>query len=73
MSRTRCSAFGAAPQSLAEAVEALFARDLPSLKLAARRRAESRHSWDRTFTGLTRLYAGLINNSPSRAPLALIA
>jgi alpha-1,6-mannosyltransferase len=45
---------------LAEAIEALFARDLPAVSAAARRRAETRHGWDATFEALTRLYAGLI-------------
>jgi alpha-1,6-mannosyltransferase len=61
------------PASLAEAVEALFARDVDALKLAARRRAENRHSWDHTFEGLTRLYTQLLSLSPRRAPLALSA
>jgi alpha-1,6-mannosyltransferase len=61
------------PASLAEAVEALFARDLGALKLAARRRAETRHSWDHTFEGLTRLYVQLLATSPRRTPLRLSA
>jgi alpha-1,6-mannosyltransferase len=61
------------PASLAEAVEALFARDLEALKLAARRRAETRHSWDHTFEGLTRLYSQLLTRAPRRAPLRLSA
>ena len=64
---------GVDPDSLAEAIEALFARDLPALKLAARRRAVSRHSWDRTFEGLTRLYAQLLNAGAALEPLALTA
>jgi alpha-1,6-mannosyltransferase len=61
------------PAGLAEAVEALFARDLAAISQAARRRAETRHSWDATFEGLTRLYAQLIGHAPRRAPLALSA
>jgi alpha-1,6-mannosyltransferase len=61
------------PASLAEAVEALFARDLAELKLAARRRAETRHSWDHTFEGLTRLYTQLLARAPRRAPWRLSA
>lgn len=64
---------GVDPASLAEAVEALFARDLDALKLAARRRAETRHSWDHTFEGLTRLYTQLLGRHPRRAPLRLSA
>ena len=48
------------PAGIAEAIEALFARDLQPIKLAARRRAEQRHRWDNTFEGLTRLYGELI-------------
>jgi alpha-1,6-mannosyltransferase len=66
-----CSAVD--PASLAEAVEALFARDLDALKLAARRRAETRHSWDHTFEGLTRLYNQLLSTRPRRTPLRLSA
>jgi alpha-1,6-mannosyltransferase len=65
-------AAGVDPASLAEAVEALFARDLGALKLAARRRAETRHSWDHTFEGLTRLYSQLLGQS-RRTPLKLSA
>lgn len=45
---------------MAEAIEALFARDMAELKRAARRRAEQRHRWDNTFEGLTRLYGELV-------------
>jgi alpha-1,6-mannosyltransferase len=58
---------------LADAIEALFARDIAALSLAARRRAETKHSWDATFEGLTRLYAQLIGCAPRRTPLALSA
>lgn len=60
-------------QGLAEAIEALFARDMESLSLTARRRAEQRHSWDATFDSLTRLYAQLIGRGARTAPLALSA
>ena len=66
-------AAGVDPASLAEAVEALFARDLDALKLAARRRAESRHSWDHTFEGLTRLYERLLARGAHRAPFRMSA
>jgi alpha-1,6-mannosyltransferase len=66
-------ATGVDPASLAEAIEALFARDVDALKLAARRRAETRHSWDHTFEGLTRLYVQLLGRSPRRTPLRLSA
>lgn len=58
------------PGGLAEAIEALFARDVAALSAAARRRAETRHGWDATFEALTRLYGQLI---AGRAPLALTA
>ena len=64
---------GVDPASLAEAVEALFARDVEALKHAARVRAETRYSWDQTFQGLTQLYADLLDSRPRRAPLRLSA
>jgi len=60
------------PAGLAEAIEALFARDLAEVSRAARRRAESRHGWDATFEALTRLYGQLIADN-AREPLALTA
>ena len=59
------------PEGLAEAVEALFARDLAPIAQAARRRAETRHGWDHTFEALTRLYGELIGRAAR--PLALSA
>lgn len=61
------------PDGLAEAIETLFTRDLHAISQAARRRAETRHSWDATFEGLTRLYAALLAKAPARRPLALSA
>lgn len=61
------------PASLAEAIEALFARDVEAISKAARRRAEATHGWDSTFESLTRLYADLIGRAPRRTPLALSA
>jgi alpha-1,6-mannosyltransferase len=58
------------PAGLAEAIEALFARDLEAVSRAARHRAETRHGWDATFEALTRLYAQQI---AGRRPLALTA
>jgi alpha-1,6-mannosyltransferase len=66
-------AAGVDPASLAEATEALFARDIAALKLAARHRAENRHSWDHTFEGLTRLYTRLLSRAPHRAPMRMSA
>lgn len=43
----------------AEAVEALFARDLPALGRAARLRAETRHGWTPVFQRLTQIYGRL--------------
>lgn len=45
---------------MAEAIEALFARDQAPIRATARRRAEQRHGWDNTFEGLTRLYGELV-------------
>jgi alpha-1,6-mannosyltransferase len=56
---------------LAAAIEALFARDVAELSVAARRRAETRHGWDTTFEALTRLYGQLLIGRQS--PLALSA
>jgi alpha-1,6-mannosyltransferase len=66
-------ALTADPAGLAEAIEALFARDLDALSKAARRRAETRHGWAATFEGLVRLYTQLLGAAPRRAPLALSA
>ena len=43
----------------AEAIEALFARDVAAVGARARVRAVTRHGWDRVFTHLTEIYAGL--------------
>jgi alpha-1,6-mannosyltransferase len=48
---------------MAEAIEALFARDLGALSLAARARAEARHGWSRTFEGLMQTYGRLLGVS----------
>jgi alpha-1,6-mannosyltransferase len=64
---------GSDPESLAEAIDALFARDVAQIAHTARRRAEARHSWDNTFEALTRFYGVLIGRSGHRAPLALSA
>ena len=49
----------ATPGAMAEAIEALFERDLGVIGAAARRRVETRHGWAATFEGLTTLYAEL--------------
>jgi alpha-1,6-mannosyltransferase len=41
----------------AEAIEALFARDLGQLSRAARQRACEQHGWDAVFQQLARIYA----------------
>jgi len=61
------------PAGMAEAIEALFARDLGPIRAAARRRAEQRHGWDNTFEGLTRIYGELVAGRSSDAPVALRA
>ena len=64
---------GSDPESLAEAIDALFSRDVAQIAQTARWRAETRHGWDTTFEGLTRLYSNLIARTARRAPLALSA
>ena len=49
----------ASAEALAEAIEALFDRDLDAISAAARARAVARHGWRCTFERLARLYAGL--------------
>jgi alpha-1,6-mannosyltransferase len=49
----------ATPAALAEAIDALFERDVHALGKAARERAVVRHGWSATFEGLTDLYAEL--------------
>jgi alpha-1,6-mannosyltransferase len=49
----------ATPSAFAEAVAALFERDVRAIGRAARLRAESRHSWDATFENLSSLYGEL--------------
>lgn len=61
------------PAGMAEAIEALFAREQTPIKVAARRRAEQRHSWDTTFEGLTRIYGELVVSRSSAAPTPLRA
>jgi alpha-1,6-mannosyltransferase len=56
----------ATPAAFAEAVEALFERDLEVIGQAARHRAVSRHSWDSTFEGLSGLY-GELCGAPARS------
>ena len=46
-------------RALAEAVEALFARDPAAIGAAARVRAVERHGWGRTFENLAALYGDL--------------
>ena len=58
---------------MAEAIEALFTREQVPLKIAARRRAEQRHSWDTTFEGLTRIYGELVVGRSSVAPTPMRA
>ena len=58
------------PSGLAEAIEALFARNVTAIGAAARRRAETRHGWDATFEALVRLYTSL---AAGRQPRALSA
>ena len=61
------------PAGMAEAIEALFARDQQPIRENARRRAEMRHRWDTTFEGLTRLYSELVAGRAAGEPAALRA
>jgi alpha-1,6-mannosyltransferase len=47
------------PDDFAEAVEALFARDVAQVGVAARARASQQHGWDRVFGQLSSVYAEL--------------
>lgn len=63
----------ATPEAMAEAIAALFDRDLSVLGARARTRAVERYRWDTTFEHLTQLYHRLtglpaFNNSPASAP-----
>ncbi|HTI67217.1 MAG TPA: glycosyltransferase [Caulobacteraceae bacterium] len=58
-------------EDLAEAIEALFARDLGAISLAARARAVARHGWACTFERLAGLYADLSGVGAPATPLRL--
>jgi len=49
----------AEPEDYAQAIEALFARDVEALGRAARTKVEALFSWDRVFTDLSALYGDL--------------
>jgi len=49
----------ATAEGLADAVRAVFDRDLEALSRASRARAVTRYGWDHVFTSLSSLYAGL--------------
>ncbi len=51
---------------LAEAIDALFARDLSVLSSAARERAAARHSWERAFEGQMQIYGNLMGRPLGR-------
>ena len=62
----------AAPADLAEAVDALFDRDVRAVGEAARARAVARHGWNATFTDLSDLYddlAGHVRPAPAGADI----
>jgi alpha-1,6-mannosyltransferase len=54
----------------AEAVAALFERDLAPLRRAARQRAAERHGWDAVFTQLAALYAEVSGEPAFARPAA---
>ena len=57
----------ATPDAMAEAITALFERDLHTLSFRARMRAQTRHGWNATFQGLCGLYADLAAGAVARA------
>ena len=54
---------------LAEAVEALFRRDIQALGAAARARVEARYGWDAVFTALTDVYERIAGPAPISAEI----
>ena len=58
-------ALEATPGGMAEAIDALFGRDLQALSRSARRRAEQRHTWDCAFQGLMTLYGQVLGMDPA--------
>jgi alpha-1,6-mannosyltransferase len=54
----------ATASAFAEAIEALFERDMEMIGQTARRRAVTRHSWDTTFENLSALYGELCGAPP---------
>ena len=64
-------AASATPAAFAEAITALFERDVEAVGRAARRRAETRHSWDATFENLATLYAELCGAPARLAPVVV--
>lgn len=66
-------ALDATGAGMAEAIEALFSRDLEALSGAARLRAEQRHSWDGAFQGLMGVYGDVLGLDPSALQARLSA
>ncbi len=63
----------ATPTGMAEAITALFERDMEALSRAARLRAEERHTWDRTFHGLMDVYGRTLGLERAARPSLLDA
>ncbi len=61
----------AAAPDMADAITALFERDVTALGAAARRRAEERHSWDSTFENLSALYGDLTGAPVRTGPVVV--
>jgi len=57
------------PEAFAEAIEALFERDLDAIGRAARARAEARYGWNGVFPRLMALYGELCPDFHRAAPL----
>jgi alpha-1,6-mannosyltransferase len=56
-------------RAFAEAVDSVFARDVPALGLAARLRAEQRHGWDPVFRQLSAIYGRLTGCAAFTGPI----
>jgi alpha-1,6-mannosyltransferase len=61
----------ATPGDMAEAITALFDRDLEAIGAAARRRAVARYSWDATFESLSSLYGELCGMPARTSPVVV--
>ncbi len=61
------------PAHFAEAIDALFERDLPTISAAARSHTVRRFAWDRVFTDLCEVYAELTGDPAFSEPVKSLA